>query len=192
MTERLTDRISRYFVLHGIAKEDDREVMAYVLFSLFATVQQLFALAVVAVALNAVPQTVAFTLCFAMLKRYAGGAHANKHWTCLTIFTVLTTAVCLVCKLVAVPPYVAVVASVVALVLVLVKAPVIHPNNPKSKKSRKFMRKISVAIAVAQCALFTAGNIFLPAMEIYLLPGALGGMAAAIALVLPMPENESP
>jgi accessory gene regulator B len=134
MTERLTDRISRYCVLHGMAKEDDREVLAYVLFSLFAVVQQILALAAVAVVLNVVPQTVAFTLCFASLKRYAGGAHANKHWTCLTIYTALTAAVCLVCKLIMVPTYAAVIALIITLVLVIIRAPVIHPNNPKSKK----------------------------------------------------------
>ena len=191
MTESLADRVSRYCVLNGMAKEDDREVLAYVFFSLFATVQQIFALAIVAVLLNTVPQMVAFTLCFTMLKRYAGGAHANKHWTCLTIFTALAAAVCLFCKLLVLPPCIAIAASGIALALVLLRAPVIHPNNPKSKKARKHMRKVSIAIAAVQCALIAVGSVFLPAMEIFLLPGALGGLAAAIALILPIPEEES-
>jgi hypothetical protein len=51
---------------------------------------------------------------------------------------------------------------------------------------------ISIVTAAIQCALIVVGVFLLPTMEAYLLlSGALGGLAAAIALVLPMPEEDS-
>jgi accessory gene regulator protein AgrB len=188
LTENIADGISRYFILRGIAKEDDREVLAYVWFQIFASIQQLLLLTFVALALNAFPQTIAFTLFFCALKRYSGGAHANRHWSCLTIFTGLTAAVCLMCRLVVLPPYIAIGASAITLALVTLKAPVIHPNNPKPPRVRKKMRKISISIALFQCALIVVGCIFWPMVA---LPGALGGLAAAIALLPPMPKSET-
>jgi accessory gene regulator protein AgrB len=131
---------------------------------------------------------IAFTLFFISIKRYAGGSHANKHWVCLTASTILLVSVCLFCKTVALPFYVAIVASVVTLALVLLRAPVIHPNNPKPERRRKIMRKTSIVIAAVQCALIAAGSFVWPAMA---LPAALGGLAAAITLGLPVPERET-
>jgi accessory gene regulator protein AgrB len=169
-------------------KEDDREVLSYMVFQLFAVAQQILALATVALLLNAIPQTIAFTLFFAVLKCYAGGAHANKHWPCLTIFTGLAVAVCLLCKLTAFPPYTVIAASAVTLVLVLLRAPIIHPNNPKPPRIRKQMRKISIAIAAVQLTLIVVVSIL---WSVVALPAALGGLLAAVALVLPMPTTES-
>jgi hypothetical protein len=103
----------------------------------------------------------------------------------------LTAAVCLLCKLVDIPSYAAIGASIIALALVLLRAPVIHPNNPKSQKSCKSMRKVSIYIAAIQLALIVTGSAFWPAVEAWLLPGALGGLGAAVALVLPMPEEST-
>jgi hypothetical protein len=50
------------------------------------------------------------------------------------------------------------------------------------------MRKTSIYIAVFQCAMIAAGCLIWPAM---VLPGAAGGLAASITLVLPVPENET-
>jgi len=188
LTMNMAERISRYFALRGAVTEEDREVLAFMLFHILALVQQVLVLTVIAASLDSFLQATVCTLFFASLKRYAGGAHANKHWVCLTMFAGLTTAVCLISKFVAVPPYVAIGASVVALALVLLRSPVIHPNNPKPERRRKIMRSISICIAIAQCTLVAAGSVIWPAIA---MSGALGGMMAAIALLLPMPDNET-
>jgi accessory gene regulator protein AgrB len=185
LTMSLANRISRYFVLCGAAKEDDREVLAFMFFQMFALIQQILALIAVAVALSSFPQVTAFAICFISVKRYAGGAHIDKHWACLCASTGLAAAVCLLCKLVALPPYIAVGASTVTLALVLLRAPIIHPNNPKPERRRKIMRKTSIVIAAVQCVLIAAGSFVWTAMA---LPASLGGLAAAITLVMPVPE----
>jgi hypothetical protein len=48
------------------------------------------------------------------------------------------------------------------------------------------MRKTSIAIAVIQCALIATGSILFPVIT---LPGALGGLAASITLILPIPKE---
>jgi accessory gene regulator B len=184
----LAEKISRYYALQNAMEEDDREVLSFVLFQIFALVQQVIIFTAVTVILKAYTEAIAFTLFFISIKRYAGGSHANKHGVCLTISTVLLVGVCLLCKLVELPFYVAIVLSVAALVLVLLRAPVIHPNNPKPERRRKIMRKTSIVIAATQCVLIAAGSFVWPAMAS---PAALGGLAAAITLVLPVPESET-
>jgi accessory gene regulator protein AgrB len=169
-------------------EEDDREVLAFVLFQIFALMQQLIIFSAVAIVLDAFIPTFAFILFFASIKRYAGGAHAGKHWVCLTISTGLLIAVCLLSKVFILPPYVIVSMSLATLTLVLLKAPVIHPNNPKPERRRKKMRKTSIYIAAAQCALIVTGSCIWPVTA---LPGALGGLAAAVTLVITVPTGES-
>jgi accessory gene regulator B len=188
LTMSMAEKISRYFVLHGAAKEDDREVLAFMLFQWIALIQQSLALIAVAVILKSIPQMIAFVICFVSIKRYAGGTHIDKHWLCLCSSTALAAVVCLLCKWITLPPYIVVGASVVTLALVLLRAPVIHPNNPKPERRRKKMRKTSIVIASIQCALIIAGCFFLPTMA---LPGAIGGLAASITLILPMPKCET-
>ena len=188
MTENFADRISRYCVLHSIIPETDREVMSYLLFQIFAIIQQILALALVAFVLKSAMQALMFALFFCVLKFHAGGAHANRHWTCLAIFTVLTAGVCLLCKFVVLPVYVSVGISMVTIVLVLLKAPIIHPNNPKPPRVKKQMRKISIGISICQCILIALGIDF---GVTAVLPAALGGLMAAITLVLPLPTEES-
>jgi accessory gene regulator protein AgrB len=188
LTMSLANRISRYFVLHGAAKEDDGEVLAFMLFQIFAIIQQTLALIAVAVVLDSFPQMLAFTICFVSIKRYAGGSHIDKHWLCLSVSTGLAAAVCLLCKFVALPSYVAVIASLAALALVVIRSPVIHPNNPKPERRRKIMRKTSIVIAFVQCALIFAGCFLWPVIA---LVGAIGGLAASVTLILPMPESET-
>jgi accessory gene regulator B len=168
-------------------KEEDREVLSYVLFKIFALIQQILVFTAVAIILNAVAQTVVFLLFFGSIKRYAGGAHINKHWLCLTVSAALLVAVCLLSKMIVLPWHIALAAPMVALTLVLLRSPVIHPNNPKPERKRKVMRKTSICIAVFQCVLIAGGCLIWTAM---VLPGAIGGLAASITLVLPVPENE--
>ena len=188
MTENLAEKISRYFVVNNMAKEDDGEVLSFMLFLIFSNVQQVFAFIVIAFIFNAFPHMIAFVIFFVSLKFQAGGAHANKHWVCFTVSTGLSVAVCLLCKTVDLPSYINIIVSAITFILVLLKAPVIHPNNPKPERRRKFMRKNSIIIAAIQGALIIAGSFVMPIIS---LAGALGGFAASVTLLLPVPENET-
>jgi accessory gene regulator protein AgrB len=188
LTERISDKLSRYFVLHGAAKEDDREVLAFMFFQIISLAQQVAALIIVAAVLDAFAHIAAFALFFASVKRYAGGAHADKHWVCLTVSTSLAAAAGLIGKLADVPFYITLALPVAAFALVLLRAPVIHPNNPKPERRKKKMRKVSVCIAAAQCGIIAIGVMLFPAVT---LSAAVGGFAAAFTLILPVPKEES-
>jgi len=171
-----------------MVKEDDREVISYMLFLIFSNVQQILAFIAVAFIFNAFPQTIAFAVFFAVLKNQAGGAHSNKHWVCFVVTTSLAFIVCLLSTMFTFPTFVPIIASMIMLLIVVLKAPIIHPNNPKTPRRQKIMRRNSIFIAISQCFLIAIFTLFLPILA---LPSALGSLTSASTLLFPVPENES-
>lgn len=190
MIEALADKISRYLVSIHASTEEDREVVALGLFQVFSTALQLVILLVSSVLLNAVPEIMVFTVMFGSLKRYAGGAHASRNWICLLVFTSITYAAYFLCGTIPAPamPYAAACLSFAALALVLIRAPVAHPNNPKSPKRLKQLRRKAIYTALAQTAIVLASILFAPERaDLWILCGAAGGFSAAFTLLLPVP-----
>lgn len=194
MTELLAQRISQYLVSVGAAKEEDKEIISYGIFNFLSSATQIAVLILTGLLLGILPQIIIFAGCFGSLKRYIGGAHASRHWTCLWEFTLLANAGCLGCALVPdnLKQGIAVAAAAVMLVLVLLKAPVTHPNNPKSASRLKKIRAIAVKLAICQFALISAISLFAGEQAcIYALCGSAGGLTAAVTLLIPIPKPKN-
>jgi len=143
---------------------------------------------------NAIPQTAAFTLFFGSLKRYAGGAHASRNWICITVSTAMVFSAYLLNGIIPVVcyPYVSVISSSAALLLVLTKAPVMHPNNPKSVTKLKKYRKSALTVAIIQLAAILSGCFLKSELaRTIFLCGSLGGFYAAASLIPPMPSYKT-
>lgn len=193
MIEEIANKISMYCVQLDAAKDDDREIIAFGLFHILSSLLQIILLFVFALALDMPFEITAYVVGFTSLKRYIGGAHARKHWLCLWGFTFLCFTSCFICCLL--PPHlrshVAVLAAIVMLLLVVIRAPVPHPNNPKSTERLKKLRKISITNALIQFSVIIIGCLFCESrMELYLLCVAIGGLSAATTLILPMPSQK--
>ena len=193
MLETMLDRFSCYLVSIQAAKEEDREVVAYGLFRVVSLAIQYTLLIIPSLFLGCLPEIMSFTLMFAALKRYAGGTHASRYWRCLTTFTVLAYAASFILRFVPefITSYVSISLTLTALVIVLLRAPVIHPNNPKSPRRKKQLRRKAVLIALTQTVIILICLLFVPLWaDLYILCGASGGFAAAFTLILPMPPME--
>jgi len=192
--EALANKISIYLVSVKAAKEEDREIIAFGLFHIFANVFQIFILVIMALYFNAIPQITAFTLFFGSLKRYIGGAHASRNWICIIISTVMVFSAYLLSAIIPIScfTYVSAISSVVTLLLVLLKAPVMHPNNPKSANKLKKYRKIAITVAIIQLAALLSGCFLKSELaRIICLCGSLGGLFAALSLIPPMPSYKT-
>lgn len=191
MVEALALKISKYLVLVQAAEEDDQEVIAYGMFHILSSALQIGILVVFAIIFDVLLEITAYAFCFTSLKRYIGGTHATKHWMCLWGFTFLAFVSCFICGIVPYYfiPYATVAATTIMLVLIMLKAPVPHPNNPKSKEKLKKLRKISISFSLIQFSVILLGCIFLPeSASLYLFCGAMGGLTSSITLLLPMPS----
>lgn len=196
--ELLSKKLSGYFVRIGVTNADDEEVVSYGLFCFFSGTTQIAALFCVSLPFGMVLPVAVFVIPYGILKRTIGGWHSKHHATCLIGFTALTFACTLACRYTSVflirPAALA--ASLFMLVTVWLRAPVVHPNNPKRpeqlRKMKKRGRVISsiewVVISILAITGITYGPGYLP------LCGALGASAAAFTLLLPVgsviPEQE--
>lgn len=193
MIETFSDNISRYLVSIGAAKEEDREVVAYGLFHILSSALQVFVLVVAGLLLNSLTEFVAYVVCFTSLKRYIGGAHANKHWICLLGFTLMACISYFICRLI--PeifiPHVTIALSSFMVALVIDKAPAAHPDVPMTSAKTKRMRKISIYLSLIQFSAILLSSLILPKLAgLYILCGATGGLSAAVTLILPMRRNK--
>ena len=192
IVEALARRFSCYLTSIHAEAEDDREVIEYGLFNIFSGILQILFLALSAFVFGLVPEVLVYTVFFGTLKRYAGGAHANRHWVCLWGFTALAIGSSVICSIVStyVMPHAAIIAAFATLLIVLVKAPVMHPNNPKSPKRLRKFRGIAVAIAVTQFTVLLGLSLFAPEqIHVITFCASTGGLTAAVTLLLPMPSK---
>lgn len=191
MIEDIANKISIYCVKLQPDRVDDKEIIAFGLFHILSSLLQIALLITVGLVFDILLEITAYTVGFTSLKRYIGGAHAHKHWICLWGFTFLSSTCCFVCLLL--PPYIctyaAVLAAFIMLLFVLMKAPVPHPNNPKSMEKLKKFRKISISIALLQFIIIILGCLLLAdQLGLFILCGAMGGLSATLTLILPMPS----
>lgn len=193
MMKRWADGIGDYLIKQGAEEEDNRELLCYGIFQILSNVQQVFILLVLSLLLGCLPQVGVFSLCYAMLRRYIGGAHAGRHWLCLLTFTataLLIPAAFALCPAGLIRPLSAALALVMV-VLVFWRAPVIHPNSPKSRKSVMRFRRLGRVTALLECFMALMGGLLLPQEGLtLLLCSAAGGFTAALTLLPPPPKPE--
>lgn len=194
MVEALAKRFSGYLVSIRVTDEENREIVSYGLFHIFSSALQLTILAITGLLFGMTPQIIAYTIFFGSLKRYAGGAHANRHWVCLWGFTLLANASCFLCFLISIQMrwYGSITAASITMLIVLIKAPVTHPNNPKPAHKLIKLRRLSIMIGFIQLTVIVTASFIAPEQAyISILCGSVGGLTAAVTLLLPMPgENE--
>ncbi|MDL2248937.1 accessory gene regulator B family protein [Tyzzerella sp. OttesenSCG-928-J15] len=193
MLEVLTYRISAYLVSVQAANMEDQEIIAYGLFHILASIQQVLILAVLSVVFKMAAEIFCYAICFTTLKRLIGGSHAGSHWACVCGFTAMAFAVCFVCL--NLPPdtvfFFTMLLAFVMVTLVVIKAPIPHPKNPLSDKKRAKIRKQAIGVALAQFFAICIAIFILPErMHVFALCGAVGSGSAALTLILPMPGDK--
>ncbi|MDL2273635.1 accessory gene regulator B family protein [Oscillospiraceae bacterium OttesenSCG-928-G22] len=191
--EKLAAKIGAFLVKNNAAKAEDQEVLSFGLFLLLADAQQLVILMLLALLFDVIPAMTAYILFYTLLRRYAGGAHANTHRMCLFVFTLLASAVSILGSryLSFMPRIIPVALSCVTAGTIFLKAPAAHPNNPKRPKTLARYRRISRAMALAELAVILTGSLLLSAKwDIPILCAALGGLIASLTLLPPISKKE--
>ncbi|GEM_PF-1466201 len=192
-TEQLTNIICNQIIKAEAARTEDLELLQYGMYQILTTLQQLGVLLIAGLMLRILPEITVFTVCYALLRKYIGGAHAKNHTSCLLIFTVVAIMMPILC--IRCPPEL-VFALVIfllhcMLILVYFKAPAIHPNSPRSEKSILHFRKMGIRMSFIEYALIMVGiNAAPSSQKSLLLCGACGCWMAAITLVFPIPKPE--
>lgn len=192
MIDKIASAISDYLVRADACDAEDKEVVFYGLTSILSNAIQILVLLIVSLLLGVLPAMAVFSLFYAVLRRYIGGAHASTQLGCLCMFTAIATLGTMLGLYI--PIEYARAASLIltafATVVVFVRAPVTHPNAPKSEKAIRRLKKTGHRIAMIELLAVALGVWLMLDSTLSLVSCAsLGGLAAAITLLVPNKER---
>lgn len=153
MIEHGAKQMTLHLVKNGGAKQEDADIISYGLYAILLKTVQTMILIVVSVPLGIFWNTMAFTMYYCILRKYAGGAHAKTPASCIIGFTTIAIAA----NSVAVnqPPsaLVMVLFMLICVGIVWIKAPVTTPNGLKSPTAILVLRKKSRITVMLQMML---------------------------------------
>ena len=178
----LSFKIITYLEKRGLLQDEDREIIAYGLFSFIFNTYCLVLCIIIGLLLNIAVESVVFFCSFLFIRRYAGGFHAKKEWMCLILSTlgiflslffiyciehfIWLKTICFILSLI----------SGIAICLV---SPLEAENKPLShdeKKKYRLFSAIRVSMAITTIILFAFFKIncfFAPVTTAILYEGAL-------------------
>lgn len=191
MLERLAKGAARFFVVQDIVKSEHEEIYAYGMEILLSTVINGIMALIIAAVTNTLLPSFIFFASFIIMRRTAGGYHANSHGGCMTILAVIQFLFILfihICPLNVIPAF-SIVSVVYSCISIYIFSPVEHPNKPLSDINKRKLRTQSIVFIICLSAVDIL-ILLLDHMEIslYLSSGILvsttGMIAEKITLVL--------
>ena len=181
--EKLALKTAVFFSNNRIIDSDDVKVYAFGLEILFSTIIN-FAVALVIAVLTG--EFLAFALFFASfitLRLNAGGFHAKTHIGCTSVlaFALLMYVAALKYMPATAKNISAAISLIISSLTILVFAPVEHPNNPLSTKSRLKLRKKAILLLCIWSALCILLFFLRPDMSFYIASGVLLSAVSMLA-----------
>lgn len=157
---KAVDSITSFMIQKGVFSEDDREVYNYCFELLLSNLLNILATLLLAIIAGRLMETGLFLVGFLLLRRTAGGYHAQTHWGCFLLWTSFICGFLTVLTFLPRPyiPFLLVGCILLSLLTVFLLAPIEHENKPISKDDlRKFKRNSrAIVSALALGTIFTA------------------------------------
>lgn len=141
---RLCRKMSSSFLKNNIITKADVEIFEFGMERILSIIVSCSLLLIVGLCCNAVPESVAFFLCFYFARKYAGGYHADNYIKCNTCYLLTFILALIGTKYIMDQFYldiVMIIISIFVMVTVLLFAPINNPNNPilPGKEGRFFI-----------------------------------------------------
>ncbi len=188
MTYQLAQKMTRWFIQNCFLKEEDYDVYVYYIDSLLAKIFFYTEIAVAAIFLRMVPETLSYYWGFSTIRYTAGGFHAKTGKACaviswityfLSMIVIMSVAHLLSATLLVSSSLVLLIFS---LAIVLRYAPMAHINKPVPPSKKARMKKICVGFQVVHMLITVL--LFTQHGYIYAFSLALGDVLAALALLI--------
>ena len=151
MIHSLATRMASVFVLYGESSEEDADIYAYACGAVLSLLANILVCLVIAFLFGRVIEGMVFIACFALLRRHAGGHHANTHLNCILAFSAILISVMVLLTFASwfqVSGIVAVVIAGIALVGIIFLAPVEHKNKVSGVEFHKSQKRKSGWLAL--------------------------------------------
>lgn len=155
MMDKYYKRFSSFLIHNRYINKDDGELYEYAAKVAFQGVINILVTILIGIAFGMLPESLCFISVFCVLRKFAGGLHAEKYSHCLisSIFIIIVTLssirilernsfqigfLCL---------------AVVATIIICALAPIENNNKMLSKKEKKVYKVISVILSMALLAI---------------------------------------
>lgn len=159
MLTRMSKSISSFFIKNGSISAEDRNVYDYCFEILLSTILNLVLILLIAIFSKTLSFTTFYIVGFMLVRRTAGGYHADSHWSCVSILLGAYTVYLLLLK--SIPTSILNILSFLfiffAVLLVYTLSPIEDQNKSFSCEETKYFKRKSrlwiVALAVLAIAL---------------------------------------
>ena len=169
MIAQLSKRLTSFFVCRKIINEEDEAVYEYGLQLLLSTVANGLIALFIAIITGTLLQCVLYLSAFVVMRKTAGGYHANTHLGCCCILAVVLSCFISFIKIVPVDAYIlfALFSIGFSVITIFLFSPLEHKNKPISsedkirlkRKSRIYILIISTIIIVFRILNFNTAMI---------------------------------
>ena len=152
--DKLSKRAIAQLCASGAIQEDDREVYEYSLNILLISVLHTLTILLIGLALGMFLESVVLFASFFLIRKFAGGFHAPKHWQCYLFTIVSISGALLLARLLLTQNDIFFYALLgVQGSIIFLLAPAEHPNKPLSEKEKKVYRFVAWGLCFALAAL---------------------------------------
>lgn len=141
-------RLATWLVKKELVDEKSHEVYAYGFELIISAFINILLIAIISILTRCYYDWLLFLIAFIPLRTTTGGYHANSHFKCIIIGTMVYTALLFLSRLQINWSIIILVISVLSLILVLALSPIEARNKKLNLKQKSKNRKISICITV--------------------------------------------
>lgn len=160
MIAQLSKRLASFFVYKKIIEKDDEEVYEYGLQLLLSTVINGLIALLIAIITGTLLQCFLYLAAFIVMRKTAGGYHANTHLGCCCILAVVLSCFIAFIKFVPVDVYIliALFSIVFSVIIIFLFSPLEHKNKPISSEDKiRLKRKSRIYILIISAIIIVLG-----------------------------------
>ena len=179
MIHKLSNVISNKLALLGIIQEERKNVYAYGLELLLASVLGVALLIILSMLLKKPFMWILYLLAFIPFRLNAGGYHAKSHFRCIVTFSSLYAALIIISHLIPPVRFFPFIISVLCIILVLIFAPIETINNPLNAGRTHICRRNSIILSVFNLVLSVIAYFYYDTL-VPMVIGYFSGLTAAV------------
>lgn len=181
----ISDSIATELSSQGIIQKEDVDKCKYGLEVMLSSLLEILSILLLSVFVGNFLETLLLFAAFIPLRVYAGGYHANTKLKCYLISVAVYTVFTVTTYILPEELYllISVLCTVFSLTMVFNTAPIVHHNKSVNDIERKYYRKFSIIIVMAETMIILVTTAILPVSKIGI-SLALGQFSVSLSMLV--------
>lgn len=145
MIEKCADVIVDWLIKSDVVEEDDKELYSYAVYSLVLSISPLLLAIGFGLCMGCVSQSIVVVLPFVIIRKYSGGYHTKRLWSCLVCSSLLLL-LCITASFYVKCGWLLAIFTIGATVSLIYFSPIDNENRVLSKYEKIQYKKITVIL----------------------------------------------